>query len=98
MEKKPTGRKTSIQVNVKFASGSGHPSNRESLSSMPGVINAIQTFPNESDQELAGLFLLEVEESKIDSALQKLRTLPKVEFAEVAAPRKLIRGEASHDT
>lgn len=91
MKKMATEKKGCVRVNVKFAAGADQTSSLKTVSAMPGVLNVIQTFPDETDQELAGLYLLEVENSQIKSALRELRAMPGVEYAEEAAPRKLIR-------
>jgi hypothetical protein len=51
----------------------------------------VQTFPGETDQELANLYILEVNASEVKSALRQLRRIADVEYTEVSAPRKLIR-------
>lgn len=91
MKKTTTGKKGCVRVNVKLAMGADQTASRKTLSAMPGVLNVIQTFPDETDQELASLCLLEVEPSQIKSSLRELRAMPGVEYAEEAAPRKLIR-------
>jgi hypothetical protein len=94
MKKTSRGKKGCGRINVKLATGTDHTACRKTMAAMPGVMNIIQTFPDETDQELASLYLLEVEPSHIKAALRELRVLPEVEYAEEAAPRKLIRGGA----
>jgi hypothetical protein len=61
------------------------------LSRWPGILSVTQTFPDESDQDLAKLLVLEIEPSAVASTLKKLRKNPSVEYAEEPAPRRLIR-------
>jgi len=61
------------------------------LSSWPGILAVNQTFPNESDQELAKLLVLEIEPSAVASTLKRLRKNPSVEYAEEPNLRRLIR-------
>jgi nitrate reductase NapAB chaperone NapD len=89
--KKMTQGKSGVRVNVKFVPGADHTQSLQTVSAMPGVLNVIQTFPDETDQELASLYLVEVENSQIKSALRELRAMPGVEYVEETAPRKLIR-------
>lgn len=91
MKKTTTEKKGCVRVNVKLTGRADQTPSFKTLSAMPGVVNVIQTFPDETDQELASLCLLEVEPSQIKSTLRELRTMPGVEYAEEAAPRKLIR-------
>jgi len=58
---------------------------------MRGVRSVIQTFPDEMDQELNRLFVLEIDPSEVDSALKELRQRHEIEYAETAPRRKLIR-------
>jgi hypothetical protein len=59
--------------------------------SSPGVLTATQTFPDEKDDELARLFVLKVERSRLPHVLQKLRDDPGIEFAEEAGLKRLIK-------
>lgn len=83
--------KNCVRVNVKLATSPDPTPAIKTVASLPGVVNVTQTFPGETDQELAGLYLLDVEASQIKAALRKLRVMSDVEYAEEAAPRKLIR-------
>ncbi len=91
MKKTTTEKKGCVRVNVKLAVRADQTPSSKTLSTLPGVLNVIQIFPDETDQELASLRLLEVEPSQIKSTLRELRAMPGVEYAEEAAPRKLIR-------
>ena len=61
------------------------------MSRLRGVQSVIQTFPDETDQELKRLFVLEIDASDVESALKELRRRPEVEYVEKAPLRKLIR-------
>jgi hypothetical protein len=80
-----------VKVNVKVAPSADRLVVVRKLSVAPGVRNVVQTFPGETDQELANLYILEVNASEVKSALRQLRRIADVEYAEVSAPRKLIR-------
>lgn len=85
-ERTPQG----VQVNVKLAPKADRPRGAKALSSVPGLRKLTQTFPDETDPELLNLYVLEIEAPMLSSALDKLRQNPDVEYAEAAAPRKLI--------
>ncbi len=78
------------RLNVKLAPEVKPQQSEEVLSSTPGVISVIQTFPDEVDEELSRMFVVEVDPSKLKGALRKLQENPAVEYAEPTAPRKLI--------
>ena len=80
-----------LQVNVKVAGDSDPDRSRGILSRLRGVQSVIQTFPDENDQELKRLFVLEIDAPELESALKELRQCPEVEYVEKAALRKLIR-------
>ena len=79
------------RVNVKPSEDSDPDRSRGMFSRLRGVQSVIQTFPDETDQELKRLFVLEVEPSKFESALEELRHCSEVEYAEKSPLRKLIR-------
>jgi len=58
------------------------------LSSTPGVISVTQTFPDEKDEELCRMFVVEVDAAKSGAALKKLQQNPAVEYAEHTVKRK----------
>jgi len=80
-----------LRVNVKLTGHSDPGRCQNILSRLRGVQSVIQTFPDESDEELKRLFVLEVESSELESALRELRHHREVEYAEKAPLRKLIR-------
>jgi hypothetical protein len=61
------------------------------FSHAPGIIKVTQTFPDETDQELAGLFVVEVDQTALKSAMKLLRSNSFVEYAADPAPRRLVR-------
>ena len=83
--------KSAVRVHVKLVPGTDGEKFVLSLTEAHGVRRVTQTFPGETDPELALLFLVEIDPEQVKSALQKLRRHPSVEYAEEAAPRKLIR-------
>ena len=53
------------------------------------VPGAVQLFPDESDPELASLYVLEVPDDDADGRLDQLKRSSAVEFAEPEAKRRL---------
>ena len=86
-----TEKEDLVQVNVKLIAGTDKKASYDTLRIAPGVINVIQTFPDEVDEELATLYLLDVKSSKVKPVLRRLRANPEIEYVEEAASRKLIR-------
>lgn len=80
-----------LRVNLKLTGESDPDQSRSLLSRLQGVQSVIQTFPDEPDEELKRLFVLEIEPSELESALKELRRHTEVEYAETAPQRKLIR-------
>jgi hypothetical protein len=79
-----------IRLNVKLASPVNEESAEKVLAGTPGLKSVIQTFPDEKDEELSRLFIIEVEPSAAKLALEKLHENPAIEYAELTAKRKLI--------
>ena len=79
-----------IRLNVKLASSVNEESPEKLLADTPGLKSVIQTFPDEKDEELSRLFIIEVEPSAAKLALKKLNENPAIEFAEPTPKRKLI--------
>ncbi len=80
-----------VAVNVKLERGSVPGASVKALTHAPGVLRVEQSFPEELDEDLSTLYVLEVERPLLPSALRALRAAPGVEYAEEAAPRKLLR-------
>jgi hypothetical protein len=80
-----------VQFSLKLGSGADAHEFAHTVASWPGVLKVTQTFPDEPDDDLARLFVLEVEPSTLESVLAKLRRDRSVEYAENPAPRRLIR-------
>jgi hypothetical protein len=90
---KPRSAKTArnaVQVNVKLRSKADASGTVKLLSALPGVKKIEQTLPGESDPELSRLYILKLDPSKADSAMQQIQKHTGVEYVEGAAPRKLI--------
>jgi hypothetical protein len=82
---------TAARLNVKVAPEIKPHQTEEALSSTPGMIGVIQTFPDEEDEELARMYVVEVDPTKSQDALRNLQENPAVEYAEHCAKRKLIK-------
>lgn len=80
-----------LRVNVKLTGKSNPGQCQGILSRLRGVQSVVQTFPDEIDEDLKRLFVLEVDPSELESALKELRRRSEVEYAEKAPLRKLIR-------
>ena len=79
-----------VRLNVKLASQVNEEEPEKVLAGTPGLKSVIQTFPDEEDEELSRLFIIEVEPSSAKLALEKLHENPAIEYAEPTAKRKLI--------
>ena len=80
----------SAKINVKVAVGVEEPVTKL-LSETPGLQNIVQLFPDESDEELRAMYLIDVAPEHLQAAMTQLRRNPGVESAHETAPRKLIR-------
>jgi len=80
-----------IRLNVKLAHASTGETAEKVLSGTPGLRSVIQTFPDEQDEELSKHFIVEVDPSVAESALEKLQKNPGIEYAEHSARRKLMK-------
>lgn len=79
-----------IKLNLKLTAGA-KPKSKDWLADVPGVQSVIQTFPDENDEELARLYVLEVKASDSDAVLKNLTHHAEVEYVERTAPRRLLR-------
>ena len=79
-----------IRLNVKLASRVNEETLEKVLAGTPGLKSVLQTFPDEKDEELSRLFIIEVEPSAAKLALRQLKENPAIESAEPTAKRKLI--------
>ena len=68
------------------------------LMRLKGVVQVTQTFPDEQDEELSTLYVLQVEAPKANIVLRALRSDPTVAFAEASAPRKALARAAAKST
>lgn len=78
-------------LNVKLSPEIKSHQKEKILSSTPGVISVIQTFPDEEDEELSRMYVVEVDPAQSKDALKNLQDNPAVEHAEPTARRKLIK-------
>ena len=78
------------RLNVKLTPGADRRCITEVLANTPGVQSVIQTFPDETDEELSSLYILEVEPANLKAALRQLQHNPHVQYAEETARRRLI--------
>jgi hypothetical protein len=79
-----------IKLNMKLAAGAGKKLDKL-LAEAPGIESVIQTFPDETDEELSRLYVLEVSASESEAAIKMLNANPEIEYVEPSAPRRLIR-------
>jgi hypothetical protein len=79
------------RINVKLASEITHADAEKVLAGTPGLHSIVQLFPDERDDDMRKMYLLEVAAGLAGAAVEQLRRNPKVEFAHETAPRKLIR-------
>ena len=87
----PPVKQEVVRVNVKLVPDADRARSVSRLSDAAGVRTVVQTFPDETDQELSGLYMLEVDPPNLKSILEQLRKIPEVEYAEVAPSRRLVR-------
>ena len=81
----------SQRFNLKVTGDSDPKKCQRLLSGLRGVQSVVQTFPDEQDEELKRLFVLDIDLSRLASALKELRHRDEVEYVESAPKRKLIR-------
>jgi hypothetical protein len=79
------------RLNIKVAPDVNPHETQHILSSTPGVISVTQTFPDEKDEELCRMFVIEVDAARCVDALKNLQQNPAVEYAEHTVKRKLIK-------
>jgi uncharacterized phosphosugar-binding protein len=79
------------RINVKLASGTNHADANEIFARTPGLHSIAQLFPDEHDDEMRSMYLLEVAAQSVKAAVEQLRTNPQVESVHETAPRRLIR-------
>ena len=78
-----------VTLNLKLAPGVEKQTLDKLLAQAPGVQSVIQTFPDESDEELSRLYVLEVKASEAEAAINSLNKHSEIEYVESAAPRGL---------
>jgi hypothetical protein len=83
--------KQRARLNVKLVPGINHEQANQVLSETPGLQSIIQLFPDEKDEEMRSMYMLEVAPDQLKDAVAQLHHNPKIESAHETAPRKLIR-------
>jgi hypothetical protein len=78
-------------LNVRLTAETKPQETEEALSSTPGMISVVQTFPDEEDEELSRMYVIQVDSTRSEDALEDLQQNPAVEHAEHTAKRKLIK-------
>jgi len=82
--------KRAVRLNMKLAAGVKPNKLDKLLAGAPGIESVIQTFPDETDEELSRLYVLDVNPEEVDAALENLSHQPEIEYVEPTAPRRLI--------
>ncbi|HEY6046752.1 MAG TPA: hypothetical protein VIU65_09120 [Pyrinomonadaceae bacterium] len=82
---------SAARLNVRLTPETKPHETEEVLSSTPGMISVTQTFPDEEDEELSRMYVVEVDSASSADALENLQQNPAVEHAEHTAKRKLIK-------
>ncbi len=83
--------KRGVHLNMKLAAGVKRNKLKKVLADAPGIESVVQTFPDETDEELSRLYVLEVDPEEVDAALEALSHQREIEYVEPSAPRRLIR-------
>lgn len=78
------------RINIKLAPGINHDQAKQVLSKTPGLQSVIQLFPDEKDEEMLSMYILEVASDHLKAAMEQLNQNPKVESANETTSRKLI--------
>lgn len=81
----------SARVNVKLAPDVDPDDADEILRDTPGLRSVMQLFPEETDREMLGMYMLEVDSTSVDEAVERLARSEGIEYAHETAPRRLIR-------
>lgn len=80
-----------VRLNLKLAVGATQQALDKLLAKAPGIQSAIQTFPDEPDEELSRLYVLEVSASESEAAITALNKHSEIEYIEPAAARRISR-------
>jgi hypothetical protein len=78
------------RVNVKLVPGTAQERAEHLLRQSPGVLGVEQLFPDETDDEMRGMYIIEVDGGSAGEAVRELAARPEVEYAHETARRKLI--------
>ncbi len=76
---------------MKLASAINQVEVEKILAGTPGLHSIVQLFPDERDDDMRKMYLLEVAANLAGAAVEQLRRNPNVESAHETAPRRLIR-------
>ncbi len=82
---------SAARLNVRLTPQAKPDETHEVISSTPGVISVVQTFPDEKDEALSRMYVVEVDPAMSQNALENLQQNPAVEHAEHTGKRKLIK-------
>lgn len=77
-----------VRFNVKLATGG---TRENTLDKTEGVLRVDPLFPDEEDEDLATIYVVEIGSKDADTVVERLEKDPHVEYVERPAPRKLIR-------
>ncbi len=80
-----------VSLNLKLAAGAKKEKLDQLLAEAPGIQSVIQTFPDETDEELSRLYVLEISASESKAAIKTLTKHSEIEYVEPAASRQLLR-------
>jgi hypothetical protein len=84
-------RQDRVKVNVKVKRGSNAQETIKDLLRDAGVLGATQVFPDETDPDLASLYMLDISPTAARKTIGALRKNERLQYVEGAAPRRLIR-------
>ena len=77
------------QINVQLTQHADIGTGKAALAAVPGVLRVRQVFPEQEDDELRRMFIVDVDASHNDTVLARLQRLGLVEDAELVPQRGL---------
>jgi hypothetical protein len=77
-----------VQLSLKVAADVNARKLKRLWSQTPGLHNVVQTFPDESDEELSRLYVLEIEADAVTDAVQQLQAQPEIEYVDKPMRRR----------
>ena len=75
-----------IRFNVKLTTAT----TREETLTKPGILSAVPLFPDEDDEDLSTIYVVEIGSKDADTVVEDLEKDPHVEYVERPPVRKLI--------